>query len=514
MRWIIASRAILTDMSGEGRERQRFTVGAKVWVKNPGVHGVVTLCGEKPAALGEYWHTTETEHGERKEPGCNLELVPIPMTDSRTEAMPRTEDRHNLIAGADSAPRVFISYSWDSEEHKEWVRSLALSLRNTGIDAVIDQTHLSLGARNPEFMERSVRESARVLVVCTEKYKRRFDRREGGAGYEGHIITGEIISEVGQSKFVPVLRSGDWQNALPTALSGINGVDLRCDSPTEHKRLLKDLHGISDVSPVGKRPEWLSRVPSRPESLVIATSSTGPDPNEYWQQRKGLPDTEILRKVWAAKPRWRIWIRSQQFRKSRFQNLEQCRDFMLSEYVRVQGWFPYPRFSPESIESGEEWVAGEIDQTGRLERWALFRSGQFVHNRAFDEMPQLGNRTHVLEILDTITGAFELAARMGQRGVLSPQAVLTFELYSVDGRALSWPADIFGDAIGGNGWCQEENLSVQRTITIDELDARRRELALDVTLEICSKFGWADPPNERLAAAQGRRFGAVQRTEN
>src|SRR5260370_160975 len=90
---------------------------------------------------------------------------------------------------------VFISYSWDSKEHKEWVLKLATRLRDDGIDAILDQTHLPLGARSPEFMERSVRESRCVLVVSTETYKQRFDNREGGAGYEGHIITGAIVNE-------------------------------------------------------------------------------------------------------------------------------------------------------------------------------------------------------------------------------------------------------------------------------------------------------------------------------
>jgi hypothetical protein len=36
-------------------------------------------------------------------------------------------------------PRVFISYSWDSDEHKDRVRALATHLRKNGIDARLDQ---------------------------------------------------------------------------------------------------------------------------------------------------------------------------------------------------------------------------------------------------------------------------------------------------------------------------------------------------------------------------------------
>ena len=45
-----------------------------------------------------------------------------------------------------------------------------------------------------------------------------------------------------------------------------------------------------------------------------------------------------------------------------------------------------------------------------MERWAVFRNGQFVHNRALDEIPLLVKRVHVLETLDTVTAVFEFVA--------------------------------------------------------------------------------------------------------
>lgn len=88
------------------------------------------------------------------------------------------------LGSASGTWKVFISYSWDSEDHKAWVLDLANRLRDDGIDAILDQSHLHLGGRTPEFMERSVRDSRSVLVICTEGYKLRFDGRVGGAGYE------------------------------------------------------------------------------------------------------------------------------------------------------------------------------------------------------------------------------------------------------------------------------------------------------------------------------------------
>lgn len=256
-------------------------------------------------------------------------------------------------------------------------------------------------------------------------------------------------------------------------------------------------------------PAESSQKPRATERALVA------DPNEYWEQTRKLADTEILRKIWS-KPRWRIWIRPTEFRKARFRNLEQCQVFMNTSYVRVQGWFPYPWFSKDALESGNEWIAGEIDMSdggrvSRVERWVLFRNAQFVHNRAFDEIPQLGDRVHVLEILDTATAAFEFAARMAELGVLSPEARITFDLYGLDGRGLTWPKDLLGqrDEITQDCWCQDESFGLTRQATSDELQAAKRELALDVALEIYSKFGWSNPPKDRLAQEQKQRFDAV-----
>jgi hypothetical protein len=62
---------------------QRFAVGTKVRVCNPGIDGVVTHMNEERTAMSEYWHVIQTTHGERKEPGCNLQLIPEPITNSK-----------------------------------------------------------------------------------------------------------------------------------------------------------------------------------------------------------------------------------------------------------------------------------------------------------------------------------------------------------------------------------------------------------------------------------------------
>ena len=76
------------------------------------------------------------------------------------------------------APTVFISYSHDSQEHLDRVLAFANRLRVDGIDAAIDQYEVSPPEGWPVWMERQVRESDFVLVICTETYLKRAERRE------------------------------------------------------------------------------------------------------------------------------------------------------------------------------------------------------------------------------------------------------------------------------------------------------------------------------------------------
>src|SRR6266478_2347667 len=123
-------------------------------------------------------------------------------------------------------PNAFISYSWDSHTHKEWVRQFAVRLRSDGLDVTLDRWHSQPGDQLPAFMERSIRESDFVLLVCTPHYKDRADRRAGGVGYEGDIITGEVFNGAEQRKFIPLLRAGEWTDAAPSWLAGKYYVDM------------------------------------------------------------------------------------------------------------------------------------------------------------------------------------------------------------------------------------------------------------------------------------------------
>jgi hypothetical protein len=77
-------------------------------------------------------------------------------------------------------PRVFISYSWESEDHKKWVRYLAERLYAAGIEARLDQWFVQPGESFTAFMEQEVEAADFVLIVCTPSYARKSNKRQGG----------------------------------------------------------------------------------------------------------------------------------------------------------------------------------------------------------------------------------------------------------------------------------------------------------------------------------------------
>lgn len=156
-------------------------------------------------------------------------------------------------------PRAFISYAWEDDAHKGWVKTLAERLRRDGVDVLLDKWALAPGDQLPEFMERAIRENDYVLIVCTPLYREKSDGRSGGVGYEGDVMTGEVVASRNHRKFIPLLRRGSWAEAAPSWLKGKVYVDLS-DGPyseDHYQDLLATLHNRREgAPPVGSAPAF------------------------------------------------------------------------------------------------------------------------------------------------------------------------------------------------------------------------------------------------------------------
>jgi predicted Rossmann-fold nucleotide-binding protein len=124
-------------------------------------------------------------------------------------------------------PTVFVSYSWDDEEHQSWVTSLAADLTARGVEVTLDRWDLRVGDDVTTFMER-VTDTDYVVLVCTERYAQKADSRSGGVGWEYTVLTGDLVSgDDGRPSIVPILRQGTPSNALPRYLKTRLFIDFR-----------------------------------------------------------------------------------------------------------------------------------------------------------------------------------------------------------------------------------------------------------------------------------------------
>jgi hypothetical protein len=155
-------------------------------------------------------------------------------------------------------PKVFVSYSHDTEPHKDWVLALATRLVANGVEVVLDQWDLTLGSDLPRFMETGLTAAQRVLAVCTEPYVTKANAGRGGVGYEKMILTSQLMQDISTDRIIPVIRNNALVPPVPTFLSSRVYIDFRDDLAYEarYAELLRDIHGqqIKPRPPLGPNP--------------------------------------------------------------------------------------------------------------------------------------------------------------------------------------------------------------------------------------------------------------------
>ena len=156
-----------------------------------------------------------------------------------------------------SIPKVFISYSHDSQEHKQWVLEFASRLRNSGIDAILDQWELQPGDDLPHFMEKHLSSSDRVIMVCTSRYVEKANSGAGGVGYEKMIVTADLLKTIDSNKVIPLIKQSGTHET-PTFLKSKLFIDFSSEDQTEFAfdELIRTLHGspLFIKPPIGNSP--------------------------------------------------------------------------------------------------------------------------------------------------------------------------------------------------------------------------------------------------------------------
>jgi hypothetical protein len=163
--------------------------------------------------------------------------------------------RKNMIP-----PKVFISYSHDSAEHKQWILRFATTLRDRGVDAILDQWDLKPGDDLPEFMEQNLEDADFAVMVCTKRYVEKANAGKGGVGYEKMIMTSSSLNKISDNKVIAIIRE-NGQPKVPTFLKTKLYIDFTKDEEIEFAfdELLRALLN----APLFKKPE-IGKNPFRP----------------------------------------------------------------------------------------------------------------------------------------------------------------------------------------------------------------------------------------------------------
>ncbi|GAA4220192.1 hypothetical protein GCM10022253_23770 [Sphingomonas endophytica] len=173
--------------------------------------------------------------------------------------------------------RAFISYSWSTPAHEDWVLSLATRLREDGIDAILDKWELQPGRDPIVFMEQMVTrpDVTKVLMICDRLYKEKADGREGGVGKETQILTAQIYDKASEDKFAALIteKDADGKAFTPAYYHSRQYIDF--SDPVRHEERYQELLRWLYNWPQHKKPA-IGSTPSfinEPESFSTATTS-------------------------------------------------------------------------------------------------------------------------------------------------------------------------------------------------------------------------------------------------
>jgi transcriptional regulator with XRE-family HTH domain len=306
-------------------------------------------------------------------------------------------------------PRVFLSYSHEETEHDQWVMDLGKLLRSNGVDAYLDKWGLLPGQDTTYFMESQIRDSDFVILVCTPVYAEKSNIPRGGVGYEKNIISAEMLQANDlRPKFIPVLRKGTFESALPIYLGSKYAIDFREEQ--DQQSALDELLRAIYKQPHPEKPS-LGRNPfDTPVTLTVASSNIPVTASDV--KLKVVQQDQDVR-VWAKEALGRFeYLRASRLNKEKedpfLNGFWQASFVLLSkpdvgslqaflEKLRASethrtgwdiGWVPTRSgIAPYPYQGGiEVWLAEDGDKgPAYSDFWRAEPSGRFVFFRGYQE---------------------------------------------------------------------------------------------------------------------------------
>lgn len=174
----------------------------------------------------------------------------------------KTPDDLGIVTVADRLLRVFISYTKSTDQHEDWIRTVATSLRSAGVDARLDIWHLRPGMDVAQWMCNELDMADRVLLICDELYAQRADGRHGGVGWEIRVIQGDLSQTqvTNPDKFVPIVVTENITDGMPAFIESaysLHWPPSRRDDSSLQDELVRIIHRAHEEAPPLGRPAYL-----------------------------------------------------------------------------------------------------------------------------------------------------------------------------------------------------------------------------------------------------------------
>lgn len=188
---------------------------------------------------------------------------------------------------------VFVTYSWDNEEHQEKVHAFTNLLRDNGFHAEVDRMLIqSETAKDFKvMMHKGITNYNKVIVVLSEGYKTKAESFIGGVGTEYSLILKDL--EENPNKYILVSFDGRENSIIPLFFKAREIINLRENNENEKQKLFSklldiDLYKFNEVASklpeinTKEVPSMFSKEQGKSEGIEILELNISQDGSSYF----------------------------------------------------------------------------------------------------------------------------------------------------------------------------------------------------------------------------------------
>ncbi|MCF6281726.1 MAG: TIR domain-containing protein [Candidatus Polarisedimenticolaceae bacterium] len=200
-----------------------------------------------------------------------------------------------------SKPTIFISYSHDSETHRQRVLAFSNELVKSGIDCTLDRYVETPEEGWPQWMDRSIDDADYVLMICTEIYYKRVKGTEEvgkglGVKWEGSLINNKLYRDgTINKKFIPLLFDSQHKPFIPDILQSTTfytvnakeGFEDLCRRLTNQPKVIKpEIGTLKELPPERAADFFTSESPTNSPEKIYLTKLPDTDAKIFGRKKE------------------------------------------------------------------------------------------------------------------------------------------------------------------------------------------------------------------------------------